>query len=63
VAGRKMQKDFEPVLGRKIHHFVNEAQGHAGPAGPDWFRVANALGRVRPEHLGDILDPAQTQIQ
>jgi len=42
VAGRKMQKDFEPVLERKIHHFVNEAQGiwHMGQRDQNWFRVS-----------------------
>ena len=28
VAGRKMQKDFEPVLERQIHYFVNGASRH-----------------------------------
>ncbi|MCL5282838.1 MAG: CO dehydrogenase/CO-methylating acetyl-CoA synthase complex subunit beta, partial [Planctomycetes bacterium] len=27
VAGRKMQADFEPVLERQVHTFLNEAQG------------------------------------
>jgi acetyl-CoA synthase len=59
VAGRKMQKDFEPVLERKIHHFVNEAQGiwHMGQRDQDWFRVSKAAlaeGFVL-RHLGDIL--------
>jgi acetyl-CoA synthase len=59
VAGRKMQKDFEPVLERKIHHFINEAQGiwHTGQRDQDWFRVSiNALkeGFVL-KHFGDIL--------
>src|SRR3990167_8318919 len=27
VAGRKMQKDFEPILERQIHRFLGEAQG------------------------------------
>ncbi len=59
VAGRKMQKDFEPVLERKIHHFVNEAQGvwHMGQRDQDWFRVSKAAlaeGYVL-RHFGDIL--------
>jgi acetyl-CoA synthase len=59
VAGRKMQKDFEPVLERKIHHFVNEAQGvwHMGQRDQNWLRVSiNALkeGFVL-NHFGDIL--------
>lgn len=59
VAGRKMQKDFEPVLERKIHAFINEAQGiwHMGQRDQNWFRVSiNALkeGFVL-KHFGDIL--------
>jgi acetyl-CoA synthase len=27
VAGRKMQLDFEPVLERQVHYFVNGASG------------------------------------
>ena len=27
VAGRDMQSDFEPILERQIHHFINQAQG------------------------------------
>jgi acetyl-CoA synthase len=59
VAGRKMQKDFEPVLERKIHHFVNEAQGvwHMGQRDQNWLRVSiNALkeGFIL-KHFGDIL--------
>ncbi len=59
VAGRKMQKDFEPVLERKIHHFVNEAQGvwHMGQRDQNWLRVSKAAlaeGYVL-RHFGDIL--------
>jgi acetyl-CoA synthase len=59
VAGRKMQKDFEPVLERKIHHFVNEAQGvwHMGQRDQNWMRVSKAAlgdGFVL-KHFGDIL--------
>ena len=33
VFGRKMQKDFEPILERQIHRFVNYGMGlmHMGP--------------------------------
>ncbi|MEK6742836.1 MAG: acetyl-CoA decarbonylase/synthase complex subunit alpha/beta [Nitrospirota bacterium] len=59
VAGRKMQKDFEPVLERKIHHFVNEAQGiwHMGQRDQNWFRVSKAALNEGYElrHFGDIL--------
>jgi acetyl-CoA synthase len=59
VAGRKMQKDFEPVLERKIHHFINEAQGiwHMGQRDQNWLRIStNAIkdGFVL-KHFGDIL--------
>ncbi len=59
VAGRKMQKDFEPVLERKIHHFINEAQGiwHMGQRDQNWFRVSKAAladGFVL-KHFGEIL--------
>ncbi len=59
VAGRKMQKDFEPVLERKIHHFVNEAQGiwHMGQRDQNWFRVSKAAlaEGYQLRHFGDIL--------
>ncbi len=59
VAGRKMQKDFEPVLERQIHHFTNAAEGvqHQGQRDITWIRVAKtsfAKG-FRLRHLGDIL--------
>jgi len=59
VAGRKMQKDFEPVLERKIHHFINEAQSvwHMGQRDQNWLRIStNAIkeGFVL-KHFGDIL--------
>lgn len=42
VAGRKMQKDFEPILERQIHSFLNEAMGvfHMGQRDMCWIRVA-----------------------
>lgn len=42
VAGRKMQEDFEPVLERQIHHFVNGASGvqHVGQRDIAWVRVS-----------------------
>ncbi len=44
VAGRKMQEDFEPVLERQIHHFVNGASGvqHVGQRDIAWIRVSKA---------------------
>jgi len=42
VAGRKMQKDFESVIERKIHHNINEAQGvwHMGQRDINWLRIS-----------------------
>ena len=59
VAGRKMQKDFEPVLERQIHHFVNGAEGiqHAGQRDIAWIRIgktATSKG-FKIKHIGDIL--------
>jgi acetyl-CoA synthase len=58
VAGRKMQKDFEPVLERKIHDFANMAQGvwHMGQRDICWTRVSkDAFNEgFRIEHYGEI---------
>ncbi|PWH16374.1 MAG: CO dehydrogenase/CO-methylating acetyl-CoA synthase complex subunit beta [Anaerolineae bacterium] len=44
VAGRGMQTDFEPVLERQIHYFVNGASGiqHVGQRDIAWIRISNA---------------------
>jgi len=44
VAGRQMQQDFEPVLERQIHYFVNGASGiqHIGQRDIAWIRISNA---------------------
>ncbi|OIO87556.1 MAG: CO dehydrogenase/CO-methylating acetyl-CoA synthase complex subunit beta [Candidatus Aquicultor secundus] len=41
VAGRKMQKDFEPILERQIHHLINGAEGvmHVSQRDVVWMRV------------------------
>jgi acetyl-CoA synthase len=59
VAGRKMQPDFEPVLERQVHTFMNEAQGlwHMGQRDISWIRISKeafAAG-FRLEHIGKIL--------
>jgi acetyl-CoA synthase len=59
VAGRKMQTDFEPVLERQIHYFVNGASGiqHIGQRDITWIRIsqnAHAKG-FNLRHFGDIL--------
>lgn len=42
VAGRKMEEDFEPILERQIHHFINGAQGawHMGQRDIIWMRIS-----------------------
>ncbi|MFA5156934.1 MAG: acetyl-CoA decarbonylase/synthase complex subunit alpha/beta [Candidatus Omnitrophota bacterium] len=42
VTGRKMQKDFEPILERQIHRFVNYAMGimHVGQRDMNWIRIS-----------------------
>jgi len=59
VAGRKMQKDFEPVLERQIHHMTNGAEGvsHQGQRDITWIRIhKNATNKgLRLRHIGDIL--------
>jgi acetyl-CoA synthase len=59
VAGRQMQEDFEPVLERQIHYFVNGASGiqHIGQRDIAWIRFSNAAvdKGFKLEHLGKIL--------
>jgi acetyl-CoA synthase len=59
VAGRKMQKDFEPILERQIHRFVNYAQGimHIGQREMNWIRISQeAFNKgFRLKHVGVIL--------
>jgi len=42
VAGRQMEPDFEPVLERQIHYFVNGASGiqHIGQRDISWIRLS-----------------------
>ncbi len=58
VAGRRMQKDFEPVIERKIHSNINEAQGlwHMGQRDVNWIRISHAAKNagITLEHLGLI---------
>ncbi len=59
AAGRKMQKDFEPILERQIHRFVNYAMGlmHVGQRDMIWIRISkDAFAKgFRLKHLGIIL--------
>jgi acetyl-CoA synthase len=78
VAGRQMQSDFEPVLERQIHYFVNGASGvqHVGQRDIAWVRVSNAaaekgfsladLGKILHARIhtdfGAIVDKVQVTI-
>jgi len=59
VAGRKMQTDFEPVLERQIHTFMNEAQGlwHMGQRDMNWVRISETAAKAgfKLEHIGKLL--------
>ncbi len=59
VAGREMQSDFEPILERQIHDFINCANGvfHMGRRDINWIRVskeAKAKG-FKFRHFGSII--------
>ncbi|MBU0623544.1 MAG: CO dehydrogenase/CO-methylating acetyl-CoA synthase complex subunit beta, partial [Candidatus Thermoplasmatota archaeon] len=59
VYGKNMQKDFESVLERRIHQFVNFAEGawHTGQRNLLWVRLSknSVKAGLRLRHLGDIL--------
>jgi acetyl-CoA synthase len=59
VAGRKMEKDFEPVLERQIHYFINGASGiqHIGQRDIAWIRISKAAADkgFNLRHFGEIL--------
>ncbi|MCK5173389.1 MAG: CO dehydrogenase/CO-methylating acetyl-CoA synthase complex subunit beta, partial [Planctomycetes bacterium] len=58
-SGRKMQSDFEPVLERQVHTFINEAQGiwHMGQRDINWLRISKDAKKAgfKIEHFGSIL--------
>lgn len=59
VAGRKMQKDFEPILERQIHRFIGEAQGifHMGQRDQIRHRISKEGFKtgLRLRHVGTII--------
>ncbi len=59
VYGRDMQEDFEPVLERMIHSYINQASGtwHQGQRDINWMRISKdaADSGLRVKHFGDIL--------
>jgi len=59
VYGRKMQEDFEPVMERQIHYFLNYATGifHMGQRDIAWVRFSKEAVKsgFKIRHLGTIL--------
>lgn len=59
VAGRKMQEDFEPVLERQIHYFINAASGvqHIGQRDIAWIRISKTAAEkgLDLKDFGEIL--------
>ncbi|MEK7398763.1 MAG: acetyl-CoA decarbonylase/synthase complex subunit alpha/beta, partial [Candidatus Poribacteria bacterium] len=59
VYGRTMQADFESVLERMLHTYINEASGvwHNGQRDINWLRISKAAKEqgFKIKHLGDII--------
>ncbi len=59
VAGREMQPDFEPILERQIHDFINCANGvfHMGQRDINWVRVSKEAKEkgFKFAHFGTII--------
>ncbi|MBN1329333.1 MAG: CO dehydrogenase/CO-methylating acetyl-CoA synthase complex subunit beta [Candidatus Heimdallarchaeota archaeon] len=59
VAGKKMQQDFEPVLERQIHHFINFGDGlwHNAQREILWIRISKEAFTkgFTLKHIGEIL--------
>lgn len=59
VYGKKMQKDFESVLERRIHQFINFAEGgwHTGQRNMIWIRLSKDSVKkgLKLKHIGNIL--------
>lgn len=59
VAGKAMKKDYEPVLERRIHNFVNYGEGswHVAQRDLIWVRLSKeaVTKGVKIEHIGKLL--------
>ena len=59
VSGRKMAQEFEPILERQIHRFLNYAMGvfHMGQRDMNWIRISRDAVKAgfKIRHFGDIL--------
>jgi len=59
VAGKSMKKDFEPVLERRIHNFVNYGEGswHVAQRDLIWVRISKEAVKngIKIEHIGKLI--------
>ncbi len=59
VAGRSLKEDFEPVLERRIHHFISCISGvmHIGQRDIPWIRISKEAFKkgFRLKHYGEVL--------
>ncbi len=59
VGGANMQKDFEPVLERRIHYFLNYIEGvmHVGQRNLTWVRIGKEAYEkgFRLKHFGEVI--------
>lgn len=59
VAGRAMQTDFEPVLERRFHYFMNYTEGlmHVGQRDQAWVRISkdDVAKGFKLEHIGEVM--------
>ncbi|MPW26618.1 CO dehydrogenase/CO-methylating acetyl-CoA synthase complex subunit beta [Alkalibaculum sp. M08DMB] len=59
VAGKNMEEDFEPVLERRLHYFINYIEGvmHIGQRNIVWIRIGKeAFNKgLRLNHIGEVL--------
>ena len=59
VAGRQMQEDFEGILERQVHRYINHATGimHMGQKNLVWLRMSKVAHQAgfRLKHIGSIL--------
>lgn len=59
VAGRKMRGEFEPIVERQVHTFLNEASGifHMGQRDMCWIRISKEAKNkgFKIKHFGTIL--------
>jgi acetyl-CoA decarbonylase/synthase complex subunit beta/acetyl-CoA synthase len=59
VSGKMMKQDYEPVLERRIHNFVNYGEGswHVAQRDIIWVRISKEVVAkgIRIEHIGKLL--------